>query len=83
MKIGPKHIMTGGSALPQGVKAPALTKMFEQKAPIPMTGRSLAGRVQRPKATTERGKALSKEVGKTLKGIPTPYIKKTSSSSGS
>ena len=82
MRIESKHVYTGGLIPPKGVEVPKLTKTFEKGAPINMSFRPLTNRVTQGK-TTERGKELSKKVGGILKQIPTPFLKKGASPSGS
>ncbi len=82
MRIESKHVYTGGLTPPKGVDVPKLTKTFEKGAPINMSFKPLTNRVTQGK-TTDRGKELSKKVGKIVKQIPTPFLKKGASTNDS
>lgn len=75
MRIERNHVYTGGTEGPKGPKGPNLTKAFQRGGPINTQSRSLAGRVTKAKSVTERGKTLSKEVGKITSKIPSPFLK--------
>ncbi len=69
-----KHLYTGGVHGPRKTKGPQLNKTFGKRAPFPTTGRSLRGRVARPQGVTKRGNDLSKQVGKIVGKIPSPFL---------
>ena len=69
-----KHLYTGGVHGPRKTKGPQLNKTFGKRAPFPTTGRSLKGRVARPQGVTKRGNDLSKQVGKIVGKIPSPFL---------
>ncbi len=69
-----KHLYTGGVHGPKKPQGPQLNKTFGKKAPFPSTGRPLAGRVSRPQGVTKRGNDLSKQVGKIIGKIPSPFL---------
>lgn len=75
MRIERNHVYRGGSEGPKGPKGPNLTKAFKRGAPINTQSRSLAGRVTKAKSVTERGKKLSRDVGKITGKIPSPFLK--------
>ncbi len=77
MRIEGTHVYTRGAEGPKGPKGPNLAKAFQRGAPINTESRSLSGRVTKPKSVTKRGDKLSKEVGKLLKTIPTPFLKRS------
>ena len=89
MRIEKQHVFTAeGTRATKGAQGPKLSKtfpkMFQRGAPINMASRPLSGRVTKSKSTTERGKNLSKQVGKILGKVPTPFlVSKPSSSRGS
>jgi hypothetical protein len=78
-----KHVFTVRAATPKKDKATGLSKTFQKRALINMTSRPLSGRVTKPKSMTERGKKLSKQVGKIIGKIPTPFLTHTKHSSSS
>ena len=75
MRIERNHVYSGGSEGPKGPKGPNLNKAFQKGAPINTSSKPLAGRVTKAKSVTERGKSLSKEVGKITGKIPSPFLK--------
>lgn len=86
MRIGPKtvHITPGletGKPKQLGISFEDRARFDEPKARP--QARPLAGRVTKPRNVTTRGDELSKRVGKIVKGIPSPFLTKRSSSTGS
>lgn len=74
MRIGPKTVHIQGGQTARGSKGPSLREPFQRSAPINVTSRPLQGRVTKAKSVSERGKKLSKTVGRIVEGIPTPFL---------